>query len=142
MSPKELTAQWLAEVWNRRDPDRALALLHPEFRGASAGGPIADPRQFVAEHHRQFLEVFPDQQIVCDALVAEGDLVAFRWTVTATHLGAVQGIAPTGRRVRFEGMTWFRFRDGQLIDGEDHFDFGALLAFLATGQPAHSVQPA
>ena len=35
--------------------------------------------------------------------IAEGDKVTVRITVEGTHKGGQLGVAPTGRRVRFEG---------------------------------------
>jgi predicted ester cyclase len=49
-------------------------------------------------------------------LVAEGDTVAVRVTMTATHLGPFLGVEPTGRRVRYEGMDFFRFEDGKMVE--------------------------
>src|SRR5260370_6599708 len=38
--------------------------------------------------HRVAIAAFPDLQITTDALIAEGDSVAERWTPTGTHTGA------------------------------------------------------
>ena len=51
----------------------------------------------------------PDIHWTLDALVAEGDLVAERWTVTGTH-------RETGERVTGDGMTLFRIRDGKIVE--------------------------
>src|SRR5215469_2603092 len=43
---------------------------------------------------------FPDLHCTIEELVAEGDTVAARVTLSGTHLGPFIGIAPTGRSVR------------------------------------------
>ena len=44
-----------------------------------------------------FQDAFPDGRTTSEALLAEGDTVAQRWTFRGTHHGAFQGIPPTGR---------------------------------------------
>jgi predicted ester cyclase len=41
---------------------------------------------------------FPDLDIALDALVAELDLVAKRWTFRGTHTGDYMGLPASGRR--------------------------------------------
>jgi predicted ester cyclase len=44
----------------------------------------------VTEHFRELIAAFPDLQVTIEepGLVAEGDLVAMRLTVSGTHAGA------------------------------------------------------
>ena len=65
--------------------------------------------------------------------MAEGEDVAIRWTVSATHRGEFFGIPPTGKPVRVRGMTWHRFRDGRLVEGWDSWNVGGLVQQLAAG---------
>ena len=51
-----------------------------------------------------------------------GDLVACRWTVTATHRGNGVGFAATNRPVRFTGMLFARVVNGKLAEGWNNFD--------------------
>ena len=59
---------------------------------------------------------FPDLHFTIEELVAEGDTVAARVTLSGTHLGPFIGIAPTGRSVRQVSMHFVRFRDGKGIE--------------------------
>jgi predicted ester cyclase len=63
-----------------------------------------------------FRSAFPDLHVEIEDVVAEGDTVATRVTMTATHRGAFLGVAPTGRRVRYEGMDILRFREGKMVE--------------------------
>jgi predicted ester cyclase len=63
-----------------------------------------------------FRSAFPDLHQEIEDLVAEGDTVAVRVTMTVTHLGPFLGVAPTGRRVRYDGMDFFRFREGKTVE--------------------------
>ncbi|MFI9550727.1 ester cyclase [Nonomuraea endophytica] len=42
-------------------------------------------------------------------ILGEGDQIAVRWRMTATHSGELLGIPPTGREVSMEAFALFRF---------------------------------
>ncbi len=57
---------------------------------------------------RQVREMMPDIAFTLDALVEEGDLVAVRSTLSATHTTAGFGVPPTGRRFAILTMDMHR----------------------------------
>jgi steroid delta-isomerase-like uncharacterized protein len=59
---------------------------------------------------------FPDLHFTIEELVAEGDTVAGRVTMSGTHLGPFQGIPATGRSFEQAHMHFVRFRDGFAIE--------------------------
>ena len=59
---------------------------------------------------------FPDLRITVEDMVAEGDRVASRNTVTGTQQGAYMGLAPSGRRVTYDEMFIVRFVDGRIAE--------------------------
>lgn len=59
---------------------------------------------------------FPDLHYKVDHLVAEGDLVAFRWTAEGHHTGPFQGILPTGKHCVMSGMSIYRCMDGKIVE--------------------------
>ena len=60
---------------------------------------------------------FPDFQVTVEAQIAEGDLVATRWTCRGTHNGEFQGVPPTGKRMTVSGMAIFRIANSKLVEG-------------------------
>jgi predicted ester cyclase len=63
------------------------------------------------------LTAFPDQRIIIEDIVASGDRVAVRYTVTGTQLGPLGEIPPTGRQVHWSAMSIFRIADGKIVEG-------------------------
>jgi predicted ester cyclase len=59
---------------------------------------------------------FPDLRFTIEELVAEGDIVAGRLTMSGTHEGPLMGMQPTGRWVRQDHMHFVRFRDGKAVE--------------------------
>jgi steroid delta-isomerase-like uncharacterized protein len=70
--------------------------------------------------HKQFLvgiiSAFPDFRHNIIDVVAEGDKVAVRFNITATHKGEFQGISPTGKEVSFDGTEFFTIIDGKITE--------------------------
>ena len=65
---------------------------------------------------RLFRSVYPDLWWQIDDLIAEGDKVVARTTMSGTHSGDFFGIAPTGRRVSVVGVHVFRIQDGKVAE--------------------------
>jgi predicted ester cyclase len=59
---------------------------------------------------------FPDLYIAVEKLIADEDTVAFAYTVTGTHQGDFQGIAPTGKRIKARGVQLSRFENGLMVE--------------------------
>ncbi len=63
-----------------------------------------------------FLTAFPDLHLTAEDMIAEGDSVASRITITGTHKGEFMGIAPTGKQISFSSMEIVRFAGGKAVE--------------------------
>jgi steroid delta-isomerase-like uncharacterized protein len=62
------------------------------------------------------LRAFPDLHVAVEDVIAEGDKVVCRNTVTGTHRGEFRGLPPTGKSVRYNEIFIFRFVDGRIAE--------------------------
>lgn len=62
------------------------------------------------------LRAFPDIHVAIEDVIAEGDKVVYRNTVTGTHQGEYRGLPPTGRSVRYDEIFVLRFADGRIAE--------------------------
>ncbi len=70
---------------------------------------------------------FPDLHQTIEEQISEGDKVAYRWTARGTHQGGLMGIAPTGNRVTFTGISIARLVDGKIEEiWENHDALGMM----------------
>jgi len=60
--------------------------------------------------------VYPDLHLSVDDVIAEGDKIVARNTVTGTHQGEFMGVAPTGKSVTYNEVFIFRFADGRVVE--------------------------
>jgi len=56
---------------------------------------------------------FPDFHFTADDMIAEGDLIATRWTLTGTHTGEFMGIPPTNKQMVVTGIAIARMVNGK-----------------------------
>jgi steroid delta-isomerase-like uncharacterized protein len=59
---------------------------------------------------------FPDLHVTIEDVIAEGDKVVTRNTVTGTHRGEYLGLAPTGRPITYDEIFIFRFAGGRIAE--------------------------
>jgi steroid delta-isomerase-like uncharacterized protein len=123
MSPdnKALARRWFEEVWNKGRVEAIDEMFASDGRAYGLGDQPLGPSDFKT-FHAAYRKAFPDMRIHIDHVIAEGDLVAMRWTVAATHRGELMGLVATGKPSRFEGMSFLRIRDGKIIEGWNVFD--------------------
>jgi predicted ester cyclase len=76
---------------------------------------------------RGFIGALPDLHAAEQDIVAAGDTVAVRYVVEATHEGDLLGIAPTGRRVRWDALDIYRLADGMIVEEWASDDLAAIL---------------
>jgi steroid delta-isomerase-like uncharacterized protein len=62
------------------------------------------------------LRAFPDLHIAVEDVIAEGDKVVCRDTVTGTHQGDYMGLPPTGNSVTYNEIFISRFAGGRIAE--------------------------
>jgi steroid delta-isomerase-like uncharacterized protein len=62
------------------------------------------------------LRAFPDIHVAVEDVIAEGDKVVSRNTVTGTHQGEYRGLAPTGKSITYNEIFIFRFAGGRIVE--------------------------
>jgi steroid delta-isomerase-like uncharacterized protein len=120
---KALVLQFYEEVWNRGNLDVTSEVFAPKYvrhdlRPSEALPGPAGQAKIAAD----FRAAFPDLRMEVDLILAEGDLVAARWTTEGTNTGRWGNHPPTGRWARFSGVNIFRFRDGKVAELWNHRD--------------------
>jgi len=77
------------------------------------------------------IEGFPDLSTQTVITVAEGNLVAYRWISTGTHLGTYLGVPPTHRTVTATGITISRLANRLIV--EDWASWNAVTVLHSLG---------
>ena len=77
-----------------------------------------------------FRTAFPDGRFIIEDILAEGDKVVTWASFTGTHEGPLQGIPPTGRRVKVKDIDLYRLENGKIVELWAHFDQLSMLQQL------------
>ncbi len=114
---KIVVHRFMTEVQNSRElakipqfcqPDQVLD--HPELGGPVRGLEILE---------RKILDMagaFPNMRFDAEDVVAEGDQVAVRFTLTGTHTGPLGPVKATGRPIVQSGMAVYDMSDGKIAE--------------------------
>ena len=115
-------------VTNSHDPDAIRKQVASDFVDHAVGQAMS-PDEVVA-HSKGLHAVFGELHAEAEDIIAEGDLVAARMAWRGIHNGSWRGIAPTGKRIEFRGMTFWRIRGGKITDRWANIDYEGLAAQL------------
>jgi steroid delta-isomerase-like uncharacterized protein len=118
------------EIYNSNDLDALTEVVSEEILTPRIMPGIPTGIEGAKAAHQIMLTAFPDYQTVIDDLVAEGDKVAARITMSGTHRGSFMGIAATGKHVLFTGMYIARIADGKIVEHWGEEDAVSLLQQL------------
>jgi hypothetical protein len=89
------------------------------------GEAIAD-RAGILGRARSVAQAFGERALSVEALLVDGDRVAWRWILRGTHQATIAGIAPTGRRIALTGANFQRVVGGCVVEHWTMSDLQAL----------------
>jgi steroid delta-isomerase-like uncharacterized protein len=116
---KAIVRRFYEEVFNQRNIDAIDELVGAEFINHDptpvASRDIDSMKQFI----KTLTQAFPDHHHAIEDLIAEGDKVVMRCTLTATHRGQFPGfleMLPTSNLVCQLQIHILRVQDGKLAE--------------------------
>ncbi len=113
---KEFVRRSYDDVFNKGELDAIATYFADDFVNRSVPGLPPGP-EGVRRAVTVLRAAFPDLHYQIEEVLVEGDMIAARWTVTGRHTGALSmpfgPVAPTGRAIRFPGMTIGRVAGGK-----------------------------
>jgi len=117
-------ARRFIQIWGNGSLDVIEELGDP---GISVQYPVSPQVIQGAQMFRQVMQgwrsAFPDSDLVVEEAIAEGDKVMIRWSFSGTHQGRLLGIVPTGKKVKWTGITIYRIMNGKVIEERGEEDF-------------------
>lgn len=128
---RTLVRRFFEEVINKGNLHLAEDLLaanyveHPPLPGGGTG--LTGFQQFVS----MVSTAFPDLHVTLEDIIAEGDKVVVRLTVSGTHRGMFMvKIPPTDKHVTWRGIDIIRIADGKIVERWNERDLLGLMQQL------------
>ena len=128
---KAIIRRYFDEVWNQGIIEVIDELVARDVSGQDA---VIDETRTIEEVKELvvlFRTAFPDASYTVHDLIAEGDRVVARWSLTGTHRGTIYDLSPTGKRVSVNGILIFRLEDGKIVEYWGKIDYLGLMRQLS-----------
>lgn len=118
-SNKAIVQRFYEEVFNQRKIDAIDELMAAQFINHDPTPVAARDRASMKQFIQTLTAAFPNHHHQIEDLIAEGDKVVVRCTLTATHKGQFPGfmeLPPTGRLICQRQIHILRVQDQQLAE--------------------------
>ena len=134
MSPEENKGivrrfqEGMMEAFRTGDLGLLLDTVHPDcaFDSPAMPATVDGMKQALPA----FRTAFPDMRMTVGEMLADGDKVAYRITVTGTHTGEFMGIPATGKRVTFTETHIDQIHNGLIVRHDGDWDQMGMLQQL------------
>ena len=73
-----------------------------------------ETHEWLAPAFNRFTAAFPDIHLMIDEIIAEGDKVVVRWTLTGTQRGVWRSIPATGNAVKWNATDIYTVSNGKI----------------------------
>jgi len=128
MSDFKNLAKKFVDSLNEGSIEQLLSIIHPEYIQHNR---YAEPgKRGVEKFFSHFLEALSDIRVEGSNMMADGDLVAGRFSYTGTHSGYFLGAPPTGKTVQMTSIDIWRVQDGLFVEHWDELNMLELLGQL------------
>ena len=116
---KAIVRRFYEEVFNQRNVDAIDELVGNEFLNHDPTPAAFRDRESMKQFIKTITNAFPDHHHAIEDLIAEGDKVVMRCTLTATHQGLFPGfleMPPTGKSICQRQIHILRVQDDKLVE--------------------------
>ncbi len=116
---KAIVRRFYEEVFNQRNVDMIDELMGTEFINNDPTPVSARDRESIKQFIKMLTKAFPDHHHTIEDLMAEGDKVVMRCTLTPTHQGQFPGfleMPPTGKSICQRQIHILRVQDEKLVE--------------------------
>ena len=141
MSPeenKDVVRRFIEEIQNAGRVELIEEIFAPDFVDHNPLPGFAPTRNGTKQMFSYVRKSFPDFHMTINSMIAEGDMVATRKTLHATHQGEYMGVQPTGNHLQMEVIDIFSVAYGKLAEHWTVIDRFAMMEQLGVTQRPRS----
>ena len=130
--PKAIMRRFYEEVINGRNLAVVDELTTPDFVEHEDVAGVSG-REGAKQFFSMVQAAFPDFRMNVEDMIAEGDKVVVRSTLTGTHRGVFMGVPPTSKSISVSVIDIVLFSEGRIAEHWGVTDTGSMMEQL--GQP-------
>jgi predicted ester cyclase len=121
---KAVSRRLLEQLFNEGNLDVAEELIAPDAIDHDPQNPFPDEHgpEVMKKQVSLYRGAFPDLRLTIEEQIAEGDLVATRWSAVGTHEGELMGVQPTHKQATVTGIALDRIEGGKIVEAWGNWD--------------------
>ena len=119
---KALVRKFFEEAWGKGNLAAVAEFIATDYVAHHVPSGLPPGAEGLKQLIAAYRTAFPDLKSNLNDIFGKGDRVAFRWSVSGTHLGDWFGVSPTGDHVATTGITIFRIDGGKVVEGWTSID--------------------
>ena len=136
-------------IWTTGEFDAAQEIYAPDYVNHQhhhpGGSEDIHGTEAMKTFAAEFREAFPDFRDSIDIQIAEGDMVATRFTSRGTHRETFMGAEPTNKELSWTGISIDRIVEGRIVESWANWDMMGMMQQLGVvpepgpedGEPSH-----
>ncbi|WP_024954408.1 ester cyclase [Sulfurospirillum arcachonense] len=115
-SNKELVRLYYEELWNEKKLEYIDILFDDNITFRGSMNIETKGKDGFLQYLNNVAAGIPDLYHGVEVMVCEKDRIAARAIYNGRHSGKLFGLEPTGKTIRFNGASSFKFKDGKIVD--------------------------
>ncbi len=114
---------FIDSCWNKQNLDTFQDLVTADFVRNLNGISVAKNQNEMEAHMQVFFTAFPDLEISLEESEIKDNKIFLLWQATGTNTGIYGEVAPTGKKVKINGLSHLYFDDvGKLFREDVYFN--------------------
>lgn len=118
-SIKKIAHEMYEELFDHGNEKVLDKYVDPEFVYQNPMRPVKG-RQQVIDLVQAQRDAFKDYRLSIDHIVADDECAAVAWTISGIHENDFLGFPPSGKEIKFSGVTIHRFENGRSVEAWSH----------------------
>ncbi|XPV67558.1 MAG: ester cyclase [Halarcobacter sp.] len=113
---KNLVKLYYEELWNKHNKEYIDILFDEEITFHGSLNVVAKGKKEFETYMDNVLTGIPNLYHGVEIMISEDDKIAVRAVYNGTHKGKLFDFEPTNNRIKYNGASFFRFKDGKICD--------------------------
>jgi len=113
---KNLVKQYYEELWNKQNKDYIDILFDENITFRGSLHIETNGKKEFADYMDNVLKAIPNLYHGVEIIMFENDMVATRAVYNGTHKGKLFDFEGTNNRIKYNGASFFRFKDEKIVD--------------------------
>ncbi|RXJ98112.1 hypothetical protein CRU98_11385 [Arcobacter sp. CECT 8986] len=130
---EDIVKDYYEYLWNKQNKDYIDILFDDEIEFHGSLGIQTSGKKEFEEYMDNILTGIPNLYHGIEIMIKEDDRIAVRAVYNGTHKGKLFDYEATNNRVKYNGASFFKFKDGKIVDVWVLGDLASLLKQIENG---------